>query len=258
MSMADSASLRLSVCIETMFLDMPFEQRMEHVIANGFSAFEFWKREGKDMNITLALKTALRLEVSAFIGSTAALVDESQHAQFEQDIIRAASLAVDLSCPNLIVYSGKTLPGLSRAEQHENIVKALQKALPTANDAGVTLVLEPQNPVDHPGTYLTSADEGFQIIREINSPQVRLLFSTYHQQMHEGNLTARIRNNIDLIGYIHAADVPGRREPGMGEINHKYIFALLRKLNYRGYVGLDYKPVLESDASLKAMRILSQ
>jgi hydroxypyruvate isomerase len=256
--MAEPTPLRYSVCLETMFLDLPFEQRMEHAVAHGFSAFEFWSRDGKDMNITQALKLALRVDVSAFIGSTVPLVDESQYAAFESDIVRAASLAVDISCPNLIVYSGPALSGVPREKQHENIVNSLTKVLPVAKDAGVTLVLEPQNPIDHPGSYLTGSDEGFQIIREVNNPHVRLLFSAYHQQISEGNLSARIHANIDLIGYIHAADVPGRREPGMGEINYKYIFALLRKLNYRGYIGLEYKPILDSSASLKAMRAITQ
>jgi hydroxypyruvate isomerase len=210
------------------------------------------------MNITLALKTALRVDVSAFIGSTAALVDPAQHALVENDMMRAASLAVDLSCSNLIVYSGAALPGVPRAEQRANIVRGLQKVIPIAKDAGVTMVLQPLNLVDHPGNYLFSADEGFQIIREVNDPHVRLLYSMYHQQMSEGNLVTRLMKNLDLVGHIQVADVPGRHEPGTGEINYRYVFAVLRKLNYRGYVGLEYTPLKDSNASLKTVRTLVQ
>lgn len=250
--------LRFSVCIETIFNDKPFEQRLEYVADLGFSAFEFGLRQGKDMNITLALKTALRLEVSAFQGSTTSLVDPAQRPQFLNDITRAAALAVDLSCHNLIVQSGPALPNTPRDQQRASIVEGLQAAAAIADDAGVQLVLEPLNQIDHPGGYLSSSDEGFEIIRSVNRANVRLLFDIYHQQISEGNLSQRLCNNLSLIGHIHVADVPGRHEPGTGEINFEHIFGLLREQGYSGYVGLDYAPLVDAAASLRAVRALSQ
>lgn len=256
--MSENPPLRFSVCVEHIFDDIPFEQRLEHVVDQGFSAFEFTQRERKDMNITLALKTALRLEAVAFVGSTASLVDPAQRRQLEDDILRAASLAVDLSCANLIVHSGKLLSDVPRAQQHANILESLQMILPIAQDANVTILLEPRNPIDEPGNYLIFSNEGFQIIRTINSPNIRLLFNIYHQQMSEGNITARLSKNIDLIGHIRVADVPGRHEPGTGEINYRYIFRVLRQLGYRGYIGLDYVPLAGSARSLQAVRALAE
>jgi hydroxypyruvate isomerase len=256
--MSKLSPLRLSVCVETMFTEMPFEQRLEYVADLGFPAFEFWTRQGKDMNITLALKLALRLEVSAFVGSSASLVDPAQREQFLSEINRAASLAVDLSCTNLIVTSGPALAGVPRDVQRHNLVAALRAAVPTAADADVCLVLEPLNQIDHPGAFLSSSDEGFAIVREVASPHVKLCFDTYHQQISEGNLTARIVDNLDLIGHIQVADVPGRHEPGTGEINYEQIFGVLREHDYRGFVGLEYIPLVDATASLKAVRALSQ
>ncbi len=258
MSMSTLPPLNLTVGIDSIFTEMPFEQRLEHVADQGFTAFEFGKRDGKDMNITLALKTALRLEVSAFLGSTSSLVDAMQHAQFENEIMRSASLAVDLSCSHLIVYSGTTLSNVPRIEQHNNIVAGLRTVVPIAQDAGVTLLLEPLNPIDHPGNYLISSKEGLQIIREVNSPHVRLLFNIYHQQISEGNLSARLINNLDMVGYIHVADVPGKHEPGTGEINYRYLFRLLREQKFQGFVGLDYIPLGNPVIGLKAVRAMSQ
>ncbi len=256
--MPELIPLNLSVCVETMFLSMPFEQRMEHVAFNGFRAFEFWNVEGKDMNITQALQSALHIEVSAFNGSSASLVDPRQHDQLEQDIMHNASLAVDLSCSCLVLHSGNVIADLPRAAQHENIVKALKRVEPIARDAGVTLLLEPLNAIDNPGTYLTYSTEGFQIIREVNSPNVRLLFNIYHQQITEGNLTVRIVKNMDLVGYIRVADVPGRHEPNTGEINFPYLFKLLRARNFRGYVGLEYKPLFGDAESLRGVKAMAQ
>ncbi|MFP4439785.1 MAG: TIM barrel protein, partial [Chloroflexaceae bacterium] len=136
--------LRFAVCIETIFRDMPFEQRLEHIMAQGFSAFEFWQRDGKDMNITLALKMALRLDLCAFVGSTAPLTDPAQRSKFLDDITRAAGLAVDMSCENLIVYSGPAMRNVPRIRQRESIIEGLREAAPIAADADVRLVLEPR------------------------------------------------------------------------------------------------------------------
>jgi hydroxypyruvate isomerase len=250
--------LRFSVNVETIFGDLPFEQRLEHVADLGFAAFEFASSQGKDMNITLALTMALRLDVVAFVGSSASLVDPAHRAQFRDEITRAAALAVDLSCANLIVHSGPALPDVPRLQQHKSIIEGLRTVAPIAADAGITLVMEPLNLLDHPGTYLTSSDEGFLIIRAVSSPNVRLLYNVYHQQISEGNLSYRLSKNLDQVGHIRVADVPGRHEPGTGEINYEHIFLLLREHGYAGYVGLDYTPRVDPAASLRAVRAMSQ
>jgi hydroxypyruvate isomerase len=256
--MATLPPLRFSVCVETLFADKPFEQRLEYVADLGFPAFEFWTRQGKDMNITLALKLALRLEVSAISGNTSSLVDPAQRDQALDEITRAASLAFDLSCANLIVTSGPTLPGVPREQQRAHLVDALREAAVTAADADVCLVLEPLNQLDHPGVFLSSSDEGFAIVREVGSPNVKLCFDVYHQQISEGNLTRRIVDNLDQIGHIQIADVPGRHEPGTGEVNFEHLFGVLRERGYKGFVGLEFTPLIDPKASLKAVRALSQ
>jgi hydroxypyruvate isomerase len=250
--------LRFSVCVETLFKEKPFEQRLEYVHDLGFPAFEFWSRQGKDMNITLALKMALRLEVSAFIGSSASLVDPAQRQQFLTDINRAAALAFDLSCANLIVTSGPALPDVPREQQQAQMIETLQAAAETASDADVALVLKPLNQRDFPGTFLSSSDEGFAIVRAVGNPNVRLCFDLYHQQISEGDLSWRLTENLNLIGHIQVADVPGRNEPGSGEINFEHIFGLLQELGYKGFVGLEYTPRVDATASLRAVRALSQ
>ncbi|MBR5261383.1 MAG: TIM barrel protein, partial [Oscillospiraceae bacterium] len=96
--------------------------------------------------------------------------------------------------------------------------------------------------VDHPGYYLTSSAEAFELVREAGSPNVKVVFDIYHQQISEGNIIPNIRKNIGLIGHFHAADNPGRMEPGTGELNYRKIFAEIDSLGYRGFVGLEYKP----------------
>jgi hydroxypyruvate isomerase len=78
----------------------------------------------------------------------------------------------------------------------------------------------------------------------VNSPNVKLLFDIYHQQITEGNLLHNILNNIDLIGHFHVADTSGRHEAGTGEINYKNIFKAIGETNYNGFIGLEYSPTV--------------
>ena len=117
---------------------------------------------------------------------------------------------------------------------------------------GVTLVLEPLNVLhDHRGYYLWSSYEGFGIIEEVGSPAVKLLYDVYHQQISEGNLISNIKNNAHLIGHVHIADVPGRHQPGTGEINYKNVFAALDSAGYEGYTGMEFSPVGTSADAVK-------
>ena len=122
----------------------------------------------------------------------------------------------------------------------------------------MTIVLEPLNIlVDHMGYYLVTSKEGFDVIREVNSPNVKLLFDVYHQQTSEGNLISNIRNNIDLIGHIHLGDVPGRKEPGTGEINYRNVFKAICESGYTGYCALECGLTVDLDTGVKNMRALT-
>jgi len=82
---------------------------------------------------------------------------------------------------------------------------------------------------------------------------VKLLYDIYHQQITEGNLIATITSNIDLIGHFHAADVPGRHEPGTGEINYANVLAAIDEAGYEGFIGLEYKPTGPTPDTLQAV-----
>jgi len=107
------------------------------------------------------------------------------------------------------------------------------------------MVIEPVNLIDHKGCFLSRCEEGFKLIREVGSPNVKLLYDFYHQQITEGNLIGNAIKNFDLIGLFHVGDVPGRHEPGTGEINYKNIFKALKEKGYEGYIGLEFMPTID-------------
>jgi hydroxypyruvate isomerase len=236
--------ITLSACIEMMFREEPeFTKRVDRAADCGLNAIEFWGHGGKDIDGIAARVKDRGLAVGAFVAPAGNLGDPANHETYVQSLKDALPIARKLDCPRLIVTVGNEIEGMPRAEQHGNIVKALKMVAPVAEDAGLTLCVEPLNIlVDHQGYFLSTSTEGFEILEEVGSPAVKLLFDIYHQQITEGNLIANLTAGADRIGHLHVADVPGRHEPGSGEINYRNVFAALMEAGWDGYAGLEYSP----------------
>ena len=147
--------------------------------------------------------------------------------------------------------------GEPREKQHESILDALEAAKPILADSGVTVMLEPLNTyVNHPGYYLWSAYEGFDLIKEANHPNIKLIYDIYHQQVMEGNIIPSVTGNLELIAHLHCAGHPGRHEPWLGENNYNYIFDAIDKAGYKGACGLEYTPTMDPIESLKKAKEL--
>ena len=112
--------------------------------------------------------------------------------------------------------------------------------------------------MDHPRYFLDSAREGFAIVAEVGSPRIRLLYDVYHMQIMEGNVTQTLRRHLALVGHIHIADVPGRHEPGTGELNFKNILRSLAEGGYAGTVGFEFTPRGDTGQALAAIAELRQ
>jgi hydroxypyruvate isomerase len=100
--------------------------------------------------------------------------------------------------------------------------------------------------------------DGFEIARIVGAPNLRVLYDLYHEQRSYGNLLEKLEKNIDLVGLIHIADVPGRHEPGTGEIDYGAIYRELGRLGYEGWIAMEYYPTSEPVASLTKSRVEAQ
>jgi hydroxypyruvate isomerase len=155
---------------------------------------------------------------------------------------------------HLITQVGKDT-GAERGLQHESIVGALKAARPILEDAGVIIMIEPLNTlVNHPGYYLWTAKEAFDIIHEVDHPLVKVVYDIYHQQVMEGNIIPNITNNLDCIAHLHGAGHPGRIELQFGENDYHVIMNAVDKAGYRGALGLEYRPTLGSVESLESFQ----
>ena len=165
-----------------------------------------------------------------------------------EDACKAAS---QFGTKRLITQVGNDT-GAPRAEQHAAIVETLTAAKPILEHYGVTVMPEPLNiKVDHRGYYLTSAAEAFDIVREVDSPFVKIVYDIYHQQITEGDIIPTVTQNLDLIAHLHSAGHPGRHDLWEGELNYRYIFDAIDKAGYTGSCGLEYSSLVSPMESLR-------
>ena len=156
-----------------------------------------------------------------------------------------------LGAKTMIVVTGNTLEGVCPETQTDNIVSNLKALAPVAEDAGLKLALESLNTlVDHVGYFLDHTADARAIVDRVDSPAVGLLYDAYHMQIMEGNLIDTIRANVDVFNHVHVADVPGRFEPGTGEVNYVNVLKALDDAGYQGHCGFEFRPSDNSDAAL--------
>lgn len=253
----------LSVMLWTVFRDLPFEQRIAKIAEAGYTNIElvgeYAKWTDADFDRAIAARNQLGLHFDATAGLHNGLADPTVRNAFLAEFKAALTPMEKLSVPAMIVLSGNVIPGLSREAQHASCIEGLKRAasLIEGKQIGgqpVRLLLECIDPEENPHYFLQSAAEGIEIVRAVNHPQVQFLYDLYHEQIAEGNLIEKIEKHIDVIGLIHVADVPGRHQPGTGEINYANIYRKLRDLNYRHVAAMEFLPQGDPVASLRAAR----
>jgi hydroxypyruvate isomerase len=252
-----AASLRLSVRVEPLFRGASLPEAMEKVAETKYQGFEFGNWRDQDPTAITKLKNKLGLECACLVGNRAVnpkgmtLVDPADRDAFLGEIKASTEAASRFETTRLVTLTGNGLPGVPREAQHRSIVEGLKRAHDVVAPRGVTLIVEPLNTlVDHEGYYLNHTAEAFEIMREVGSPNVKILFDIYHVQIMDGNLIDTIRKNIASIGHFHVGDVPGRHEPGTGEINYANVFHAIRETGFRDFVAMEYRPSKDPLATL--------
>jgi hydroxypyruvate isomerase len=252
---------KFSIMLWTVFRQLPFEERLEKVTEAGYQNVELtgefhnWTdAEFADVN---RRKRALGINFDCTSGLRHGIGNPEERQALLADVRNILPILDRLECPALIVMSGNRVPGLERQAQHESCIEGLKRAAELVEGKNVRLLLENIDPEENPHYYLTSVAEGFEIIRAVNHPQVQFLYDFYHEQIAEGNLIEKLEKNIDLVGLVHIADVPGRHEPGTGEIDYRNIFRKLAQLNYRHYAAMEYLPTYDAVKSLRAMKMMA-
>lgn len=249
----------LSVCAEMVFLDLPFIERVERIHAMGFGV-EIWDWTQKD--IDALVKTGARItSMTGYISGN--LTDDEEIDQLLSSAKESIDVARRLGCPSLNLH-GTGLNNVGLPVKPVEVVtaamwlkakKTLTALAELGEEAGKVFTLENLNTaVDHPGTPFAKAEDTLALVAAVNSPYLKMNLDIYHAQIGEGNLVELIQKSEKHIGEIQVADVPGRKEPGTGEINYKAVAQALEGINYHGVVAMEAWASGDSVVALEAFR----
>jgi hydroxypyruvate isomerase len=260
------ASFSLSVMLWTVFNKLPFEERLAKVADAGYSNIElvgeYSKWSADDFARANAARKRLGIHFDATAGLHHGVADPASRDALVAGLTEALKPMETLDCPAMIILSGNVVPGMSHQAQLDSCVESLKRAAGVYEGkeiAGqpVRLLLECIDPEENPKYFLTSAEEGMEVVRKVNHPQVRFLYDMYHEQIGHGNLIEKLEKNIDTVALIHVADVPGRHDPGTGEIDYGNIFRKLAELKYKGMVAMEFYPKGDEVAGLRKAKELA-
>ncbi|MFA6566849.1 MAG: TIM barrel protein [Victivallales bacterium] len=248
--------VKFTPCADIFFNDQPLLKRLALLAEIGFDRYEMWSWWNKDGDAITRACREYRIELAACCTHFVSLTDPAERQKYCDGLSETIEFCRKHGCRTIISQVGNELPGVPRKMQHDSLVVGLQQAARLLKNTGMQLVIEPLNLlVDHAGYYLSRSDEAAEVLRKVDSENVKMLFDIYHQQITEGNVIANLRQYAPLIGHYHVADVPGRHEPGTGELNYANIFAAIASTGYDGNIGLEFFPANpEHQATLCLLR----
>jgi len=258
-----AAPYQISVMLWTVFKNLPVAQRLEKIAEAGYSNVEligeYKKWSEAEFREAKAKRKDLKLQFDITAGLKHGVATPADRDALLADIRNELPIMEEIECPALIIMSGNVVPGMPREQQHESCIEGLKRAVALVegkqiNGQPVRLLLENIDPEENPKYYLTSVAEGFEVVRAVNHPQVRLLYDFFHEQISEGNLIEKLEKNIDYTGLVHIADVPGRHAPGTGEIHYENIYRKLAQLKYDRMVAMEFMPLGDEVTELRTAR----
>ncbi|KAK9500999.1 hypothetical protein O3M35_002140 [Rhynocoris fuscipes] len=242
-----------------MFREAPLlTDRFSLAAKYGFKAIECGNPYEHSVSELIAVKEATGIEVILINTPTdvdrkqygfAALATESNQ-DFLNGIMKSIEYANALNCSQIHIMSG--IVNEPNLKNFESMVCNLKLAQPYLDKYNITGLIEPINSHSLPNYYLNNYDTALNILKEVNSNNLKLMLDIFHLQQIAGDLTFNIKRFLPYTGHIQIAQVPKRHEPDtFGEIDYKYIFQLLKEVNYSKYIGLEYIPEENTTKGLK-------
>ena len=261
--------MKYSICIENLYKDRSFEDKFSAARSDGFEYCEFWTwkdRNWKDIKKAIADSG---IKIAAFSGDDEySLINPDENRLYAEFLRESIKKAKEIHCRYLVIHSDalnqdgsakEMVKPLSYEAKLLNIYKVLKGVAPFAEMEDVTLVLEPLNtrlgqPRAHQNYFLDHPQTAFELTRQVGSEKVKVLYDIYHMQLMAGNIIHTLKENMDQLGYIHLADVPGSHEPGTGELNCNNILKALDSMGYAGFVGFELLPSETDEKAVKAIQ----
>lgn len=257
---------KLGICAETVYAETEFLKRLEKIKNCGFDTIEFWQWRNKN---SVELKNEikrLKMKVSAFCLDSGdeeisnMISKNALNGENGGKLLYAAAESIEkaklLNCKNLIVTIGDFIDGESAERQTEKVKNNLKLLGGIFEENDMVLLVEPINRQERPKYLLPNANEVARLIKEINSPNVKMLYDIYHQSMENDFDVSEMAKIIDTVGHIHVADCPGRGEPNTGAVNFAEVRKMLKKSGYKNGVGMEFFPKDEEEKAFLTVKKL--
>jgi len=236
--------------LSLLFTELDFLDRFAAARNAGFDAVEFLFPYAFEPRQIAARLQRYQLELALFnlpagdwaAGERGIACDPRRGEEFREGVQLAIDYALELGVPRLHCLAGRRPPQVGVERAHACYVANLRHAAGECRAHGLELLIEPINDRDILGYFLTGTRQAAAVITECGADNLFLQYDIYHMQRMEGELADTIRAYLPLIRHIQLADVPGRHQPGTGEINFPYLFRVLDELGYEGRVGCEYVP----------------
>jgi hydroxypyruvate isomerase len=250
--------VKLAANLTMLWNELEFLDRFGAAAKAGFSAVEYLfpyayeKQQLSERLGQLKLVQALHnLPAGDWAkGDRGVACQPERRGEFRDGVGLAIDYAKALNCPQLNCLVGIAPAGVAPEALKSTLVDNLKFAAAELDKVSIKLLVEPINTRDIPGFYLCHTQQALDIFAEVGSPNLYLQYDIYHMQIMEGDLGPTIKRNLPRIAHVQIADNPGRNEPGTGEIHHPFLFDLLDKEGYQGFVGCEYKPKGKTDEGL--------
>ena len=243
-------TLRFAPNLSLLWKDLPLPERFERAARAGFGAVELWWPGPADAELLPGLTARWGLDLALLnfdagdmaAGERGLAADPARRDQLRANVPAALRIARDCGCTRLNLLAGQRQPRYSLQQQLECAAQNVAWAADQAVAAGCTVLIEAVNTIENGPYLLATTRASADFITGVGRPNVRLQYDAYHMQRMEGDLATTMAAHWPLISHIQIADVPGRGEPGTGEINYRFLLDYIDQLGYEGYIGLEYRP----------------
>ena len=250
---------RFCANLKWLFTEFPFLDRFDAAAKAGFVAVEYaspYEFPAAELRARLASCGLQQVLINTPTGDStqgggsgfACL--PGRREEFRDGIKKALDYAAALDCPLVHVMAGIQPTGVSHDSAAAVYAANLAWAADETRSSNVRLVLEAINQRDVPNFFLRSQEQAAALVEAIGRDRLGLQFDIYHCQVAQGDVTRRMETLMPVIAHMQLADVPGRNEPGTGEIAWDYVFKRIDGLGYQGWIGCEYRPLTDTVAGL--------
>jgi hydroxypyruvate isomerase len=248
--------------LSMMYNEVPFMERFGSAARDGFKAVEFLFPYAFEAGAIAGELQRHGLQQVLFntvpgdfdAGERGLAAIPGREGEFLDGVDRALVYAEALRCERIHAMAGLMAAGADRARWRATYVGNLREAARRCAARGVTLLIEPINTRDIPGFFLNTQADAHAIVAEVGAPNLKVQMDLYHCQIVEGDLAKKLERYLPTgaVGHLQMAGVPERHEPDVGEVNHRYLFDLVDRLGWRGWIGCEYRPRLAAPGGTSA------